>query len=277
MPTSHRDEPSKTSADASSTPEEGAQAERLQKYLAHAGIASRRRAEELILAGEVAVNGAVVRELGTKVTPGVDEVRLRGKLVRPAVEHVYLLLHKPVDTVTTAYDPQGRPTVLDLLPPEYVARRVYPVGRLDRYTEGVLLLTDDGELALRLTHPRYALTKQYAALVRGMPTPEALRALERGMMLDGEERPTAPARAWIDRQEGTATWLGVELHEGRNRQVRRMLGQIGHAVLRLRRVRVGPLTIGGLAPGEYRPLTAHELALLRESVGLGSGDEHGGA
>jgi 23S rRNA pseudouridine2605 synthase len=246
-------------------------AERLQKYLAHAGIASRRRAEELILAGAVSVNGAVVRELGTKVTPGVDEVRLRGKLVRPAAEeHVYLLLHKPADTVTTAYDPQGRPTVLDLLPPEYVARRVYPVGRLDRYTEGVLLLTDDGELALRLTHPRYALTKQYAALVRGLPTRDALRTLEHGMLLDGETRPTTPARAWIDRQEGTATWLGVELHEGRNRQVRRMLAQIGHPVLRLRRVRVGPLTLGGLAPGAYRPLTERELALLREAVGLGS-------
>ncbi len=253
---------------APSPEQEGAPTERLQKYLAHAGIASRRRAETLILAGEVTVNGVVVRELGTKVSPGTDEVRLRGKLVRPSAEHVYLLLHKPTDTVTTAYDPQGRPTVLDLVPPEFVARRVYPVGRLDRYTEGVLLLTDDGELALRLTHPRYALTKQYAALVRGLPTAEALRQLERGMLLEGETRPTAPARAWIDRQEGTATWLGVELHEGRNRQVRRMLAQIGHPVLRLRRVRVGPLTIGALAPGEYRPLTPRELALLREAVGL---------
>ena len=158
--------------------------------------------------------------------------------------------------------------MLDLLPPEFVARRVYPVGRLDRYTEGALLLTDDGDLALRLTHPRYALTKQYAALVRGLPTQEALRQLERGMLLDGETRPTAPARAWIDHQEGTATWLGVELHEGRNRQVRRMLAQIGHVVLRLRRVRLGPLALGSLAPGDYRPITPRELSLLREAVGL---------
>jgi pseudouridine synthase len=193
---------------------------------------------------------------------------LRGKLVRPAAAHVYLLLHKPLDTVTTAYDPQGRPTVLDLLPPEYVQRRVYPVGRLDRYTEGLLLLTDDGELALRLTHPRYALTKQYAALVRGTPTPEALHHLAHGILLEGEERPTAPAKVWIDQQGGSATWLGVELHEGRNRQVRRLLAQVGHPVLRLRRVRVGPLTLGALPPGAFRLLTDRELALLRAAVGL---------
>jgi pseudouridine synthase len=273
MPLPDRDDqPHTASSDAAPSREAAAEKpERLQKYLAHAGIASRRRAEELILAGAVTVNGALVRELGTKVTPGQDEVRLRGKLVRPADAHVYLLLHKPADTVTTAHDPQGRPTVLDLLPPEFVARRVYPVGRLDRYTEGALLLTDDGDLALRLTHPRYALTKQYAALVRGLPTRDALRQIERGMLLEGETRPTAPARAWVDRQEGTATWLGVELHEGRNRQVRRMLAEIGHPVLRLRRVRVGPLTLGALAPGEYRPLTPRELALLRAAVGLGEG------
>jgi 23S rRNA pseudouridine2605 synthase len=270
MPPPDRDhQPDVMPADPAPSREGAAGApERLQKYLAHAGIASRRRAEELILAGAVTVNGLIVRELGTKVIPGTDEVRLRGKLVRPTEAHAYLLLHKPADAVTTAHDPQGRPTVLDLLPPEYVARRVYPVGRLDRYTEGALLLTDDGELALRLTHPRYALTKQYAALVRGVPTRDALRQIERGMLLEGETRPTAPARAWVDRQEGTATWLGVELHEGRNRQVRRMLAEIGHPVLRLRRVRVGPLTLGALAPGEYRPLTARELALLREAVGL---------
>ncbi len=272
-PPDRDDQPNTASSDAAASHEGAAETpERLQKYLAHAGIASRRRAEELILAGAVTVNGALVRELGTKVTPGQDEVRLRGKLVRPPADtHIYLLLHKPADTVTTAHDPQGRPTVLDLLPPEFVARRVYPVGRLDRYTEGALLLTDDGDLALRLTHPRYALTKQYAALVRGLPTPQALRQLERGMLLEGETRPTAPARAWVDRQEGTATWLGVELHEGRNRQVRRMLAEIGHPVLRLRRVRVGPLTLGALAPGEYRPLTPRELALLRAAVGLGEG------
>lgn len=245
------------------------QGERLQKYLAHAGVASRRHAEELILAGEVTVNGAVVRELGTRVDPERDEVRVRGKVIRPAAGHIYLLLNKPRDTMTTAHDPEGRRTVLDLLPPEYATRRVYPVGRLDWDTEGLLLLTNDGELALRLTHPRYALTKQYAALVQGIPGEKALERLARGVMLEGETRPTAPARVWIERAGEANAWLGIELHEGRNRQVRRMLEAVGHAVLRLRRVRVGPLTLGAFKPGEYRPLTGDEVARLRAAVGMG--------
>ncbi|HKV83349.1 MAG TPA: pseudouridine synthase [Ktedonobacterales bacterium] len=249
--------------------------ERLQKYLAHAGVASRRHAEELIVAGAVSVNGAIVRELGTRVDPAHDEIRLHGRPVKPpAREHLYILLNKPTDTVTTAYDPQRRRTVLDLLPDEWVARRVYPVGRLDRDTEGLLLLTDDGDLALKLTHPRYALTKQYAALVAGLPTPEALRTLERGLLLPGEQRPTAPARAWLEQRSGDAVWIGVELHEGRNRQVRRMLEAIGHPALRLRRVRVGPLTLGNLPAGQSRLLTAHEVENLRRAVSLGPTAEH---
>jgi pseudouridine synthase len=241
--------------------------ERLQKYLAHAGVASRRHAEDLIVAGAVSVNGSIVRELGTRVDPAEDEIRLHGRLVKPPTQdHLYILLNKPTDTVTTAYDPQRRRTVLDLLPDEWVARRVYPVGRLDRDTEGLLLLTDDGDLALKLTHPRYALTKQYAALVAGLPTPEALRKLERGLLLPGEQRPTAPARAWFEQRAGDAVWIGVELHEGRNRQVRRMLEALGHPVLRLRRVRVGPLTLGNLPAGHSRLLTPHELANLRRAV-----------
>lgn len=245
--------------------------ERLQKFIAHAGIASRRHAEELIVAGAVSVNGQVVRELGTRVDPARDEVRVHGRPVKPArdEDHLYILLNKPTDTVTTAYDPQRRRTVLDLLPGEWVARRVYPVGRLDRDTEGLLLLTDDGELALRLTHPRYALPKEYAALVEGRPTPEALRRLERGVLLPGDERPTAPARAWIERHAGDATWLGIELHEGRNRQVRRMLDVIGHPAIRLRRVRVGPITLGRLPAGQSRLLTSKEVESLRRAVQAG--------
>jgi pseudouridine synthase len=242
--------------------------ERLQKYLARAGIASRRHAEELIAAGAVTVNGAVVRALGTRVSLG-DEVRVRGRLVRPSAEHLYVLLNKPPGTVTTASDPQGRRTVLDLLPQEWRAARLYPVGRLDYETEGLLLLTNDGALALRLTHPRYGLAKEYRALVAGCPSADVIARLERGIPLLGEARPTVPARVWIERAAGENTWMGVELHEGRNRQVRRMFEAVGHPVLRLRRMRVGPLTLGGLAPRAARLLTTAEVATLRQAVGLG--------
>ena len=248
-----------------------ASGERLQKVLAHAGVASRRHAEELMRAGRVTVNGAVVRELGTRVDPARDEVRVDGQPVRAAVAHTYLLLNKPAGPVTTMHDPQGRRTVLDLLPPELVARRVYPVGRLDRDTEGLLLLTDDGELALRLTHPRYALAKVYEALVAGQPSAETLVALSRGVALPGETRPTAPARAWVARRVGDETWIGLELHEGRNRQVRRMLDKVGYPVLRLRRTRVGPVALGGLAVGAWRELTADEVAALRRATDTGAG------
>lgn len=242
--------------------------ERLQKFLAHAGVASRRHAEELIAAGAVSVNGAVVRELGVRVDPDRDEVRVRGRVVRPATELLYLMLHKPADVVTTASDPQRRRTVLDLLPPAWRVARVYPVGRLDLDTEGLLLLTNDGELALRLTHPRYALPKEYAALVAGRPSPDALHRLERGVFLRDEARPTAPARVWLQRAQGDATWVGVEIHEGRKRQVRRMLDAVGHPVLRLRRLSVGPLALGNLPAGQARALTPDELHALRAAVGL---------
>lgn len=237
--------------------------ERLQKVLAHAGVASRRHAEELMRAGRVTVNGIVARALGTRVDPARDDVRVDGAPVRGVTSHTYVLLNKPAGLVTTMRDPQGRRTVLDLLPPELVARRIYPVGRLDRDTEGLLLLTDDGALALRLTHPRYALAKVYEALVEGHPTAQTLAALARGVVLPGEVRPTAPARAWVVRRDGAQTWIGLELHEGRNRQVRRMLDAVGHPVARLRRTRVGPLTLGTLPVGSWRHLTASEVAQLQ--------------
>ena len=242
--------------------------ERLQKYLAHAGVASRRHAEELILAGDVTVNGQVVRELGTRVDPARDEVRVRGQVVRPPERPLYILLNKPLDTVSTAHDPEGRRTVLDLLPEEWRARRVYPVGRLDWDSEGLLLLSDDGDLALRMTHPRYALGKEYHALVAGQPTQRTLHQLARGVPLEGEARPTASARVRRLTSEGDATWLSIELHEGRNRQVRRMCEAIGHPVLRLRRVRVGPLALGPLPLGASRPLMADEVAALKRAVGM---------
>src|SRR5512146_1662362 len=239
--------------------------ERLQKYLAHAGIASRRHAEEMITAGAVSVNEVIVRELGLRIDPANDEVRVRGRLVRPTANHLYILLHNPAETVTTAHDPQRRRTVLDLLPAEWVAQRVYPIGRLHVDTEGLLLLTNGGEMALRLTHPRYALTKEYEALVENRPSAAAMTAFTKGMMLPGETRPTAPARAWIiDDTSEEGIWLGIELHEGRKRQVRRMLAVAGLRVLELRRVRVGPLTLGSLKPGASRLLTEKELAALRK-------------
>lgn len=248
---------------------EAAASERVQKYLAHAGVASRRHAEELIAGGAVTINGVVVRMPGARVVPGRDEVRVNGRLVRPAREgeHLYILLNKPVDAVTTARDERGRRTVLDLLPEEWRARRVYPVGRLDRDTEGLLLLTNDGALALRLTHPRYAPQKEYHALVAGHPSPSQLDQLARGLMLEGETRPTAPANVRVLRREGPNAWVAISIHEGRNRQVRRMFEAVGHPVLRLRRMRLGPLELRDLAPGRSRLLTVDEVEALRGKSG----------
>jgi pseudouridine synthase len=262
------DEGEQTSADGQ-TAHPG---ERLQKFLARCGVASRRHAEELIASGAVTVNGRVVRELGTRIQPGRDEVRVAGRAVRPSDERLYVLLNKPADVVTTASDTHGRRTVLDLLSDAWRAERVYPVGRLDRDTAGLLLLTNDGDLALRLTHPRYALAKEYRALVAGRPNAVTIARLARGIFLPGEVRATAPARVWIERPTGNDTWMGVELHEGRNRQVRRMFEAVGHPVLDLKRIRVGPLTLAGLAPGASRLLSARELAALRRAAGLADAD-----
>ena len=237
--------------------------ERLQKFLARAGVASRRHAEDLILAGRVQVNGQPVTQLGTKIQPESDLVQVDGKTVVLPVASVYLLLHKPAGVVTTASDPQGRQTVLDLLPPSLQNERVFPVGRLDLDSEGLLLLTNDGAFALHLTHPRYEQEKEYHALVRGRPTSEALEPLRRGLLLPGEARPTAPARVRLVRTAPNNTaWLSVTLHEGRKRQVRRMLAAVEHPVQRLIRVRVGPLALGDLPSGHWRLLTPAEVKQL---------------
>ncbi len=241
----------------------GGAPERLQKFLARAGVASRRHAEALILAGRVQVNGQPVTQLGAKVQPDTDAVQVDGRPVQVPAARIYLLLHKPAGVVTTASDPQGRQTVLDLLPPSLQAERLFPVGRLDLDSEGVLLLTNDGAFALRLTHPRYEQEKEYHALVRGRPTPAALEQLRRGLLLPGEARPTAPAQARFLRAGGDdASWLSVTLHEGRKRQVRRMLAAVGHPVLRLVRVRVGGLRLGDLPAGQWRALNAAEVEKL---------------
>jgi pseudouridine synthase len=229
---------------------------RLNAYLARAGIASRRGADELIKAGRVTVNGDAGR-LNTFVGTA-DDVRVDGRPVdKQALRHV--LLNKPRGTITTARDPEGRPTVVDLVGG---AIRVVPVGRLDRDTSGVLLLTNDGELAHRLAHPRYGVEKVYVADVEGQPDDDVLRALAEGIEL--EDGPTAPARARLL----APSRVELTLHEGRNRQVRRMLESVGHPVHRLRRSRYAGLSVGRLGRGQFRELTRDEVARLRRLVGL---------
>jgi 23S rRNA pseudouridine2605 synthase len=224
---------------------------RLNAYLARAGVASRRGADELVKAGRVRVNGAL-GQLNTFVSTG-DVVEVDGERVTPQAL-AYVLLHKPAGVVTTARDPQRRPTVVDLVGHE---ARVVPVGRLDADTTGALLLTNDGPLAHRLAHPRYGVDKVYEAAVRGDPSPEALRRLETGVELD--DGPTAPARA---RRLGPGN-VELVLHEGRNRQVKRMLEAVGHPVRRLHRSRYAGLDLEGLAPGEWRELAPAEVDRLR--------------
>lgn len=243
--------------------------ERLQKYLARAGVASRRKCEELIKAGLVKVNGKTITRLGTSIDPASDRVEVAGRLVKEPVEKVYLLLNKPAGYVTTVHDPQGRPKVTDLLPG--ISQRVYPVGRLDYQTEGLLLLTNDGELTHVLTHPRHAIEKTYLVWVNGVPTPGQLGQMARGIMLsDGL---TAPARVRLRSKNKKGALLEITLHEGRKRQVRRMCAAIGHPVSRLKRIRLGPLTLGGLKPGESRPLTAQELQKLKRLLPPKSGQK----
>jgi 23S rRNA pseudouridine2605 synthase len=229
---------------------------RLNAYLARAGIASRRAADELIKAGRVSVNGEL-GELNTFVAAG-DRVEVDGRAVgKQRLAHIFL--HKPAGTVTTARDPQGRPTVIGLVPAE---PRVVPVGRLDADTTGVLLLTNDGQLAHRLAHPRYEVDKVYEVEVEGDPSPDTLLRLEQGVDLeDGETAPACARRLGRGRVELT-------IHEGRKHQVKRMLEAVGHPVTRLHRSRYADLDLRGLAPGEWRELTRDEVAALRRLVGL---------
>lgn len=236
--------------------------ERLARFLAHAGVASRRHAEELIAGGRVQVNGVIVTAQGARIDPARDTVSVDGKEIAAATKHVYILLHKPAGYVSTVRDPQGRPTVLDLLPPELRRLRVYPVGRLDIDTSGLLLLTNDGEFALRLTHPRYAMEKQYEVLAQGNPEDAVLEALRKGVEIredDGRIHRTAPAQARRLRRVGANCWLELRIHEGRKRQVRRMLAAVGYRVLQLKRVGVGPLQLGDLGEGKWRYLSEEEV------------------
>jgi 23S rRNA pseudouridine2605 synthase len=237
---------------------------RLQKLLSMAGVASRRTAERLIAEGRVTVNGAVVATMGAKAVPGVDEVKVDGRRIRPAGRARYILLNKPRGYVTTRRDPEGRRTVLDLL--GGVREYVYPVGRLDYDTEGLLLLTSDGDLAARLTHPRHEVPRVYEAIVAGTPSDDAVDELRRGIYLDGRRTSEAGVTRGTSIGKGReqTTKLVLTLFEGRNRQVREMCARIGHPVRTLQRVSLGPLSLRGLPVGAWRDLTPAEIAALRD-------------
>ena len=247
---------------------------RLQKLIAGTGIASRRKAETLITSGRVAVNGRVVTELGTKVDPERDHVKVDGKHLSAAQPFVYLMLNKPRNVMSTLDDPGGRTTVKDFL--HGVSVRVFPVGRLDFDSEGLMLLTNNGHLAQALLHPRYHVPKTYLIKVKGVLTDEEIRQLERGVRLD--EGMTSPAIVTKVKKAEQNSWLEITIREGRKHQVKRMLESVGHPVIRLMRVKMGPLSLGNLRPGEFRFLTDREANALRELVeqrvaSIGRGEE----
>lgn len=239
------------------------QLERLQKIIAHAGFASRREAESMIREGRVTVNGRVVTELGSKADPARDHIKVDGKLITRPEAHRYILLYKPREVMTTVEDPQGRRTVIDLI--KGVRERIYPVGRLDFHSEGLILLTNDGDLAFKVSHPQHGSVKTYHVKVRGVPEERLIGKLERGITIDGKR--TLPCE--IKRMKTTGkgddagnSWYEVKLREGRTQQIRKMFQAVGHPVSKLRRVAIGPLSDPRLGPGDYRELTKTEVKML---------------
>jgi pseudouridine synthase len=244
---------------------------RLQKILSTAGVASRRAAETLISQGRVSVNGRTITELGSKADPEGDDIRVDGRRIRVAIRRRYLLLNNPRGYITRRSDPQNRPTVMDILARGGIREYIYPVGRLDYDSEGLLILTTDGDLAGRLTHPSHEVARRYEARVLGVPDERAMERLGRGIVVEG--RRTAPAavrrlKVVETRADKPETILSIVIHEGRNRQVRRMCEAIGHPVSRLRRVAIGPITDDSLRPGEFRDLSPREVAALKKAAGM---------
>ena len=243
---------------------------RLNKALAAAGICSRRAADELIGAGKVMVNNLPASP-GQQVTPGVDRITVNGApmLFEPENEaYTYILLHKPIQVMCTAKDPEGRQTVLDILPAKWRSARIYPVGRLDYFSEGLLLLTDDGDLTFRLTHPGWHMPRVYEVKVRGQVNEAKLASMRRGMTLQ-EGETLAPVEVTIKSQQENETILALTLHQGVNRQIRRMCRDLDLTILYLRRIKMGPLKLGNLDKGAARLLSEEEVVELREAVGLG--------
>jgi 23S rRNA pseudouridine2605 synthase len=236
--------------------------ERLQKIMAAAGVASRRKAEEIIAAGRVTVNGAVVSEQGTKADPEIDKIKIDGKPLKPAEQLLYFMLHKPKGYVTTVSDPQGRPTVMQFV--SYRKERLYPVGRLDYASEGLLLMTNDGELAQKLTKAGSHVPKTYHVKISGRPDEKGIERLRRGITItleDGQRVKTSPAKIRL-LEDAANPWYEVILIEGRNRQLRRMFQNVGFLVEKIKRVQLGPLTLD-ISPGKVRPLSIREVAQLK--------------
>ncbi|MBZ5557229.1 MAG: rRNA pseudouridine synthase [Acidobacteriia bacterium] len=240
--------------------------ERLQKILSQAGIASRRASEQLMLEGRVTVNGATVRELGTKADPARDDIRVDGRRVKVVERHRYILLNKPRHYMTTRSDPERRPTVIDLL--RGISEYLYPVGRLDFDSEGLLLLTNDGDLAAKLTHPRHGVARVYEARVLGVPDAHDLDRLSRGLVIDGRRTGPSQVKLQPHGREAKDATLVVTIHEGRNRQVRKMCEAIGHPVAQLRRVAIGPIRDTRLKLGHWRDLTPAEVERLRKAASV---------
>lgn len=231
---------------------------RLQKYIASCGIASRRKAEEMIADGRVEVNGKIVMEMGIKVDPKKDKVKVDGKFIRKEKEKVYIMLNKPIGYITSLKDEEGRRIVTDLI--EGVDERIFPVGRLDADTTGLLLLTNDGDITYKLTHPSYEIVKKYIAIVEGVPNRMELEKFRNGMMLDG--RLTAKASVKIAKRYEDEAILEIEIHEGRNRQVKKMCEMINHPVKKLKRVSLGEIELGGMETGNWRYLDEEEMEYL---------------
>jgi len=239
------------------------QLERLQKIIAHAGFASRREAETMIREGRVTVNGRVVTELGSRANAARDHIKVDGKLITRAEPHRYILLYKPKEVMTTVEDPQGRKTVIDLV--RGVRERIYPVGRLDFHSEGLIVLTNDGDLAFKVSHPRHGSVKTYHVKVRGVPESRMVDRLQRGITIDNKR--TLPCE--IEQMKTTSrnaeegnSWYEVKLREGRTQQIRKMFQAIGHPVMKLRRVAIGPISDPKLTPGDWREMTKQEVKLL---------------
>src|SRR5512142_109803 len=239
------------------------QPERLQKIIAHAGFASRREAEAMITAGRVTVNGRVVTELGSRANAARDHIKVDGKLITRAEPHRYILLYKPKEVMTTVEDPQGRRTVIDLI--RGVRERIYPVGRLDFHSEGLIILTNDGDLAFKVSHPRHGSVKTYNVKVRGVPEERLIDKLQRGITIDGKR--TLPCEIRRIKTTGRTedegnSWFEVKLREGRTQQIRKMFQAVGHPVAKLKRVAIGPISDPKLTPGDWRELTKQEVKQL---------------
>lgn len=232
---------------------------RLQKYLADAGISSRRKAEQLITEGKVKVNGEVITNLGTKVNPNKDVIYYNNNIIKISSKKIYILLNKPEKYVTTVDDQFNRPTVIELL--HSVSERIYPVGRLDYNTSGLLLLTNDGDLTYKITHPKHCIRKIYIAKVKGTPQEASLEKLRKGIVIDSYK--TAPAKVKILSKSKNNTILQISIYEGRNRQVRKMCEAIGHPVISLKRIAIGNIFLGDLPIGQYRSLTKEEINYLK--------------